>query len=238
MPILKTQVNSILPSKSFIWQTMLSLQQADLSLWWAGRRFLDPWRSLGISVFWLILLAEIFCFSTLWRNPGSNSPAMFAHDRKLPGVHTDQVKLLQDMGFPADSSFKIQWVDDLFSIISQHQAGGINVCVLQNDMPSIGGYIEDTLILRSCHTTGFLQTCWGKKTTVEFMIVPTPCDLCKRCVWEHVEIRLRVWIQHQWFHAFVSCCLSYNVAHVRKSCRLVCPGCSLHVLPKMLVLTG
>lgn len=115
----------------------------------------------------------------------SNSPAMFAHDRKLPGVHTDQVKLLQDMGFPADSWFKLQWVDDLFSIISQHQAGGINVCVCQqNDMPSIGGYIEDTLILSSCHTTGFLQTCWGKKTTVEFMIVPTPCDLCKRCVWE------------------------------------------------------
>ena len=165
MPILKTQVNSILPSKSFIWQTMLSLQQADLSLWWAAGRFLDPWRSLGISVFWLILLAEIFCFSKLRRNPGSNSPAMFAHDRKLPGVHTDQVKLLQDMGFPADSSFKTQWVDDLFSILSQHQAGGLNVCVcvLQNDMPSIGGYIEDTLILRSCHTTGFLQTCWGKK---------------------------------------------------------------------------
>ena len=46
-----------------------------------------------------------------------------------------------------------------------------------------------------------------------------------------MAIWLRVWIQHQWFHAVV-----YNVAHVRKSCRLVCPGCSLHVLHKMLVL--
>lgn len=112
-------------------------------------------RSLGISVFWLILLAEIFCFSKLWRDPGSNSLAMFAHDRKLPGVHTDQVKLLQDMGFPADPSFNIQWVDDLFSIISQHQAAGLdNVCAIHW---SYIFYIENTLILGGCHTACFIM---------------------------------------------------------------------------------
>lgn len=145
---LKTQVNSILPSKSFIWQTMLSLQQADLSLF------------------------KLTCYVCTW--------SQIARCTHRPG------EVVTRHGFPC--RFMVQnTVSRWFVFNYQSASSRRNKCVCvcqQNDMPSIGGYIEDTLILRSCHTTGFLQTCWGKKTTVEFMIVPTPCDLCKRCVWE------------------------------------------------------
>ena len=195
-------------------------------------------------MFWLILVAEMtFFFQKMWvwilvQTPTPQHQAM-SHDLKLPGLH-DQVKLIQDMGFPSDSSFKIQWVDDVFSKYQSASSCRIK-CVCwktMQAMQSIGGYIEDTLILGSCYTTRFLQMFWGKKQLWNLWLSRL---LWRRCVWDgHVQIRLRVWIQHQWIWCvcqLVICVMLFavNLAHVRKSCRLVCPGCSLYVLHKMLV---